>query len=61
MKASNYSKDVIIIGGGFAGMNAARLLSQEKITCEIYTSGFGASNLWVGTIDLLKCQGNNLE
>ena len=53
--------DAIIIGGGFAGMNAARLLSKKQINCEIFTSGFGASNLWVGTIDFLKSQTNNLE
>ena len=53
--------DVIIIGGGFAGMNTARLLSKKKINCEIFTSGFGASNLWVGTIDLLKSQKTDLD
>jgi anaerobic glycerol-3-phosphate dehydrogenase len=52
---------VIIVGGGFAGMNAARILSKNEIKCEIFTSGFGASNLWVGTIDLLKSQTNDLE
>ncbi len=53
--------DTIIIGGGFAGMNAARLLGKKQINCEIFTSGFGSSNLWVGTIDFLKSQTNNLE
>ena len=53
--------DVIIIGGGFAGMNTARLLSKKNINCEIFTSGFGASNLWVGTIDLLKSQKTDLD
>ncbi|TFG14404.1 MAG: hypothetical protein EU535_03515 [Promethearchaeota archaeon] len=53
--------EVIIVGGGFAGMNAARILGKNKISCEIFTSGFGASNLWVGTIDFLKSQKNDLE
>jgi anaerobic glycerol-3-phosphate dehydrogenase len=53
--------EAIIIGGGFAGMNAARLLGKKKINFEIFTSGFGASNLWVGTIDFLKGQTNDLE
>ncbi|MFX1338920.1 MAG: FAD-binding protein [Promethearchaeota archaeon] len=60
---NNISKkvEVVIIGGGFAGMNAACLLSKKEIRCEIYTSGFGASNLWVGTIDFLKSYINDLE
>ena len=53
--------DVCIIGGGFAGMNAALLLSKKGINCEIYTSGYGASQLWAGTIDFLKFNGSNLE
>ncbi|MFX0072712.1 MAG: FAD-binding protein, partial [Candidatus Hermodarchaeota archaeon] len=55
------NNEVTIIGGGFAGMNVARILSKNNIKCKIYSSGFGASNLWVGTIDFLKTQKNNLE
>ena len=53
--------EVVILGGGFAGMNTARVLSKKRIICEIYSSGFGASNLWVGTIDFLKSQTDDLE
>jgi anaerobic glycerol-3-phosphate dehydrogenase len=46
--------DVCIIGGGFTGLNCALLLGKEDINCEIYTTGYGASNLWMGTFDFLK-------
>ncbi|MGV9141966.1 MAG: hypothetical protein ACOC1X_03420, partial [Promethearchaeota archaeon] len=46
--------DVCIIGGGFTGLNCALLLGEEDINCEIYTTGYGASNLWMGTFDFLN-------
>jgi anaerobic glycerol-3-phosphate dehydrogenase len=46
--------DVCIIGGGFTGLNCALLLGKEDINCEIYTTGYGASNLWMGTFDFLN-------
>src|SRR6056297_1052172 len=46
--------DVCIVGGGFAGMNAARILSEKQISCEIFSSGTGASNLWAGTFDVVE-------
>lgn len=53
--------DVCIVGGGFAGMNAARTLSKKGINCEIYSSGYGASQLWAGTMDFLKFSSDDLE
>jgi len=57
----NFSPDVAIIGSGFAGMNAARLLAQQGVSCAIYSSEFGASSLWSGTIDVLNYPGDNLD
>ncbi len=53
-------EEVIIIGGGFAGMNIARLLAKRGIPSTIYTTGYGASNLWMGTVDVLNYPGDNL-
>ncbi len=55
-----FTPDVAIIGSGFAGMNAARLLAQQGVSCAIYSSDFGASSLWTGTIDVLNYPGDNL-
>jgi len=52
--------DVCIIGDGFAGLNAARILGKNNLNLEIYTAGYGASQLWVGTFDFLNYQGKNL-
>jgi anaerobic glycerol-3-phosphate dehydrogenase len=53
--------DVCIIGDGFAGMNVGRLLKKNNVNCEIFSSGISASQLWVGTVDFLKSNQNNLE
>ncbi|MHA1618904.1 MAG: hypothetical protein ACTSVZ_06440, partial [Promethearchaeota archaeon] len=53
-------EEVCIIGGGFAGMNTARLLAKRGIPSTIYTMGYGASNLWMGTVDVLNYPGDNL-
>ena len=55
-----HTPDVTIIGGGFAGMNAARLLAQRGLSCAIYSSEIGASSFWSGTIDVLNYPGDNL-
>lgn len=52
--------DVVIVGGGFAGMNTGRLLAKMGISSQIYSSGFGASKLWMGTVDVLNYPGDNL-
>ncbi|MFO7795875.1 MAG: hypothetical protein ACQERB_07380 [Promethearchaeati archaeon] len=52
--------DVCIIGDGFAGLNAARILAKSNLKLEIYTAGYGASELWVGTFDFLNYQEKNL-
>lgn len=57
---STFSPDVCIIGAGFAGMNAARLLAKQGISCAIYSSESGASNLWSGSFDVLNYPGDNL-
>jgi len=55
--------DVCIVGGGYSGMNLARLLAKNGINCNIYSAGYGASNLWAGTVDLLNfpCENLNVE
>ncbi len=55
------SLDVCIIGDGFAGMNAARILAGQGIKCEIFTSNMGSSRFWVGTVDFLNKEGSDLE
>jgi len=57
---SNQDVDVAIIGGGFAGMNTARLLAKKGINCKIIDAGNGASNFWLGTVDVLNYPGDNL-
>ncbi|TFH27706.1 MAG: hypothetical protein E4G98_05930 [Promethearchaeota archaeon] len=57
---SSEIEEVCIIGGGFAGMNTARLLAKWGIPSTIYTTGYGASNLWMGTVDVLNYPGDNL-
>ena len=52
--------DVCIVGGGFSGMNLARLMTKNGINCKIYSAGYGASNLWAGTVDLLNFPCENL-
>ncbi len=52
--------DVCIVGGGYSGMNLARLLTKNDINCKIYSAGYGASNLWAGTVDLLNFPCENL-
>ncbi len=52
--------DVCIVGGGYSGMNLARLLTKKGIDCKIYSAGYGASNLWAGTVDLLNFPRENL-
>jgi anaerobic glycerol-3-phosphate dehydrogenase len=52
--------DVCIVGGGYSGMNLARLLTKNGINCKIYSAGYGASNLWAGTVDLLNFSCENL-
>ena len=52
--------DVCIVGGGYSGMNLARLLTKNGINCKIYSAGYGASNLWAGTVDLLNFPCENL-
>ncbi|MBD3196413.1 MAG: hypothetical protein GF317_15245 [Candidatus Lokiarchaeota archaeon] len=54
MNKSKPILDVCIIGSGYAGLNAARILSSHKIKAEIYSSGYGASQLWAGTFDFLN-------
>lgn len=53
--------DVCIVGGGFAGLNAALILAENNINCEIFTTGYGASQLWVGTFDFLNYDGTTLQ
>ena len=53
--------DVCIIGGGFTGMNLARILAEKKVISEIYTSGIGASQFWVGTVDFLNYNKEDLK
>lgn len=57
---SEKETEVAIIGGGFAGMNTARLLAKKGISCTIIDAGYGASNLWLGTVDVLNYPGDNL-
>ncbi|QEE18023.1 hypothetical protein DSAG12_03861 [Promethearchaeum syntrophicum] len=53
--------EVCIVGGGYSGMNLARLLTTNGVNCKIYSAGYGASNLWAGTIDLLNFPCENLS
>jgi anaerobic glycerol-3-phosphate dehydrogenase len=53
--------DVCIVGDGFAGLNSARLLAKKSINCEIFSKGYGASQLWVGTFDFLNYEGDSLQ
>ena len=53
--------EVCIVGGGFAGMNLARILAEKNINSEIYTSGIGASQFWVGTVDFLNYNKEDLK
>ncbi|MBD3253666.1 MAG: hypothetical protein GF383_01160 [Candidatus Lokiarchaeota archaeon] len=53
--------DVCIVGDGFAGLNSARLLAKKGINCKLYSKGYGASQLWVGTFDFLDYDGKNLQ
>jgi anaerobic glycerol-3-phosphate dehydrogenase len=53
--------EVVIIGGGFSGMNAARILCQNGISSTIISDGHGASHFWNGTIDVLNYPGDNLD
>lgn len=55
MSNSNQSieTEVCIIGAGFAGLNAARLLAKSQISSVLIDGGFGASNFWAGTVDTL--------
>ncbi|TXT67410.1 MAG: putative enzyme [Promethearchaeota archaeon] len=58
MKENNEPIEVSIIGGGFSGLYLAILLKMKGITCEIFTSGTGASQFWVGTVDFLDYRQN---
>ena len=49
-----------VLSVGYSGMNLARLLIKNGITCEVYSAGYGASNLWAGTVDLLNVPCENL-
>ncbi len=53
--------DVVIIGGGYSGLNTARILSQRGLSCQIIAKNSGASKFWNGTIDFLNYPGDNLE
>jgi anaerobic glycerol-3-phosphate dehydrogenase len=53
--------DVIIIGGGFAGLNIARLLKPNGISCQIFTSEGSASSLWAGTVDVVNLKENGFK
>jgi anaerobic glycerol-3-phosphate dehydrogenase len=53
--------DVCIVGDGFSGLNCARLLAKKSIKCEIFSKGYGASQLWVGTFDFLNYEGGSLQ
>ncbi|TXT58581.1 MAG: putative enzyme [Promethearchaeota archaeon] len=53
--------EVSIIGGGFSGLNSALILGKKAVKCEIYTTGYGASNLWMGTFDFLNYKYNNIK
>jgi anaerobic glycerol-3-phosphate dehydrogenase len=53
--------DVCIVGGGFTGLNCALLLGKWNIRCEVFTTGYGASNLWMGTFDFLNYNSYNIK
>mgnify|MGYP006312153257 CR=1 FL=1 len=46
--------DVCVFGMGFAGMNAARLLAKQGFSSVLIDGGFGASNFWAGTVDVMN-------
>jgi anaerobic glycerol-3-phosphate dehydrogenase len=58
MNESQTTTDVSIIGGGFSGLYLGILLKMKGIHCEIFNSGTGASQFWVGTMDFLDYHHN---
>ena len=61
MDVKKIRSDVAIIGGGFSGMNIARILAQNGLSCSLISGGYGASEFWNGTVDLLNYPGDNIE
>ena len=46
--------EVVIIGGGFAGTNLARILQSHGVQCVIYSNDASASQMWAGTVDVIN-------
>ncbi|UYP47070.1 Anaerobic glycerol-3-phosphate dehydrogenase subunit B [Candidatus Lokiarchaeum ossiferum] len=61
MDVKKIQSDVVVVGGGFSGMNIARILSQNGLSCNLISGGYGASEFWNGTVDLLNYPGDNIE
>ncbi|UYP44529.1 Anaerobic glycerol-3-phosphate dehydrogenase subunit B [Candidatus Lokiarchaeum ossiferum] len=51
--------DVCIIGDGFAGLNTARLMVKGNFKTNIVSLGTGASNFWLGSVNILKSIDNS--
>lgn len=51
--------DVCIIGDGFAGLNTARLMAKGNFKTNVVSLGKGASNFWLGSVNILKSIDNS--
>ncbi|MEJ2248555.1 MAG: hypothetical protein P8Y70_11630 [Candidatus Lokiarchaeota archaeon] len=61
MNGNDKTLDICVVGGGFAGLNSALLLGKSRKKCAVFTTGYGASNLWMGTFDFLNYNSNDIK